>query len=226
MKLVYSAGIAASIALAIALSGCSAAPSPEPVASRSPSPTPSAQPTTEPSSAATGRVVISATSFAVVAPDGSVQSWSYGDGTPNGSEISALTQLFGSSPVIGHDSNVCYADRSEPCERSTASWDGFVLGWYLDQPDGTRITTTTAAVGDVAITSVGGHSVGDDFASLDESGAVLLYGSPEGDEMAMGVGEVHPPNTMDAFSYYVRLVGRSPFDKVLSISAPWNNYGV
>lgn len=229
MRVNHGAILAMSMAALVSLSACVSTTNPVPTSS--PRPTSAVtKPTSLPSAAPTTSLVISASTLDVVTDGERVQSWVYVDGRPDEVEVPELTEIFGTSPTRSNESVPC---EGGPCEKATASWDGFTLSWYpgLQSPFGMFVSTTVARVGDVRIASVDGTSVGDDIRGISASHNqyVRNLASPNGIILQVGVGAVDPLMAGAPFpenAVFVALEGEAPFNSVTTISAPRQNFGL
>ncbi|ROQ65192.1 hypothetical protein EDF36_0695 [Rathayibacter sp. PhB152] len=229
------AGTALALGVGTILSGCVS--SDEPVAqpaatvtatatatvTATPAPTSTPAPTATPAAAAS--LLIGPTSFSLVDATGAqLGSWAYRDGT---GAVAALTEAFGSEPTESDD--VPY----EGYRSRAYIWPGFVLrdtdvydagGPELTYPEPDFLLEATAAtVGDVAISTLGGVTVGDATAELAaEHPESTTDGAP-----GSFLFDTTPVGTLEGYEL-TNTVGAIAEDEVTvsSLRAPFVNWGV
>ncbi|MCM6764196.1 hypothetical protein NB037_17410, partial [Rathayibacter sp. ZW T2_19] len=187
--------------------------------------TASATPTATPTAADAASLLIGPTSFSLVDADGTeLGTWEYRDGT---GAVAALTEAFGSAPVESDD--IPY----EGYRTRNSSWPGFDFkdtevydagGPESKYPEPDFLLAVNApAVGDVAISTLGGVAVGD---AAEEVRAEHPDSVQEG---APGLFDFDttPVGTLDGFEL-THTVGVLAEDEVTvsGIRAPFVNWGV
>lgn len=184
-----------------------------------------AEPDPSSTPAVAASLLIGPTSFSLVdAEGGQLGTWEYRDGT---GVVAALTEAFGSEPTESDD--IPY----EGYRSRAYSWPGFVLrdtdvydagGPELTYPEPDFLLEATAsAVGDVAISTLGGVAVGDATADV----AAEHPDSATGGALGTFLFDTTPVGTVEGYEL-TNTVGAIAEDEVTvsSLRAPFMNWGV